>query len=79
VKHVEITKKGITWWFHKLNKNLYIKTPDDALVVQNILSFQIQILSQFVKPPSDTLVQFFKSYYLHKLAPEGGILPKYVN
>jgi hypothetical protein len=55
VKHVEITKEGINRWFHKLRKRLYIKnsiyfallvhrrsllcTPDDALVVQNILSF----------------------------------------
>jgi phage anti-repressor protein len=25
MKHVEITKEGITRWFHKLIKNLYIK------------------------------------------------------
>jgi hypothetical protein len=30
-------------------------TPDDALVVRNILSFY---LSQFVKPPSDTLLRY---------------------
>jgi hypothetical protein len=34
-------------------------TPDDALVVRNILSFYIKILSQFVKPPSDTLTGSF--------------------
>jgi hypothetical protein len=44
-EHVEITKEGIATWFHKLRKNLYEKlnifscTPDDALVVRNILSF----------------------------------------
>jgi hypothetical protein len=25
MKHVEIRKEGITSWFHKLRKNLYIK------------------------------------------------------
>jgi hypothetical protein len=32
-------------------------TPDDALS-RNIMSFHIQILSQFVKPPSDTLLRY---------------------
>jgi hypothetical protein len=34
-------------------------TPDDALVVRNILSFYIQTLYQFVKPPSsDTIFRY---------------------
>jgi hypothetical protein len=33
---------------------------NDALVVRNILSFYLQILSQFVKPPSDTLFRYSK-------------------
>jgi hypothetical protein len=41
-------------------------TPDDALVVQNIIVFYIKILSQFVKPPSDTLLPYFN---LFNLAP----------
>jgi hypothetical protein len=56
--------KKYKWWFHKLRKNLYknsiyfvVKT-DNALVVQNIFSFYIQILSQFVKPPRDTLLRY---------------------
>jgi hypothetical protein len=32
---------------------------DDALVVWNILSFYVQILSQFVKPPSISLLRYF--------------------
>jgi hypothetical protein len=39
-------------------------TPDDALVVRNILSFYIQILSQFVKPPSETLYPYFNMFQL---------------
>jgi hypothetical protein len=39
-------------------------TPDDALVVRNILSFYSQILSQFVKPPSDTLLRYFNIFHL---------------
>jgi hypothetical protein len=38
-----------------LGGRVHFCTPDDALVVRNILSF-IKILSQFVKPPSDTLL-----------------------
>jgi hypothetical protein len=37
VKHVEITKEGITRWFQKLRKNLYIKNSYiTVLVVRNI-------------------------------------------
>jgi hypothetical protein len=32
-------------------------TPDDVIVVRNILSFYIRILCQFAKPPSDTLLR----------------------
>jgi hypothetical protein len=63
---------------YKLRKNLYKNsiyfmyiyfrvhfcTPDDALVLRNILSFYIQILSQFVKPPSDTLFRYFNMFHL---------------
>jgi hypothetical protein len=38
-------------------------TPDDALVVWNILSFYTQIQSQFVKPPSDTLLHYFNIFH----------------
>jgi hypothetical protein len=46
------------------NELVYIEyvhfcTPDDALVVRNILSFYIGILSQFVKLPSDTHLRYF--------------------
>jgi hypothetical protein len=40
-------------------------TPEDALVVRNILSFYIQILSQFVKPPRDTLLRYFNMFHLY--------------
>jgi hypothetical protein len=48
-------------------KNRSSFTPDDALVVQNILSFYLYILfiiiySQFVKPPSDTLLRYDSIY-----------------
>jgi hypothetical protein len=48
---VEMTKEGITRWFHKLRYNLHRQeyrneVPDDALVVSNILSFIYKILSQ---------------------------------
>jgi hypothetical protein len=39
-------------------------TPDDALVLRNILSFIYKILSQFVKPPSDTLLRYFNMFQL---------------
>jgi hypothetical protein len=40
-------------------------TPDDdGLVEQNILSFLYKILSQFVKPPSDTLLRYFNMSHL---------------
>jgi hypothetical protein len=39
---------------------VHISTPDDTLVLRNILSFFIQILSQFVKP-SDTLLRYIKT------------------
>jgi hypothetical protein len=38
-------------------------TPDDALVVGNILSF-LYILSQVVKPPSDTLLRYCDMFHL---------------
>jgi hypothetical protein len=45
-------------------------TPDDALVVRNILSFYIHILSQFVKPPSDTLLRYLvEDYWIPQYAP----------
>jgi hypothetical protein len=44
--------------------NLHLCTPDDALVVRNILSFYKQILSKFVKPPSDTLLRYFNMFHL---------------
>jgi hypothetical protein len=34
------------------------------LVVRNILSLYIKILSQFVKPPSDTLLRYFNMFHL---------------
>jgi hypothetical protein len=40
---------------------LHFCTPDDALVVRNI--FYIQILSQFVKPPCDTLLRYFNMFH----------------
>jgi hypothetical protein len=50
--------------YKKLNifrTEMNFRTPDDALVVRNILSFFIQILSQFVKRPSDTLLRIWIS------------------
>jgi hypothetical protein len=42
-----------------MNFRVHLCIPDDAhAVVRNILSFYIQILSQFVKPPSDTVSTF---------------------
>jgi hypothetical protein len=41
-------------------------TPDDGVVCRNILSFCKQILSLFVKPPSDTLLRY-GSYMLLKV------------
>jgi hypothetical protein len=32
--------------------------------VRNILSFYIQLISQFVKPPSDTLIRYFNMLHL---------------
>jgi hypothetical protein len=43
--------------------SVHFCTPDDSLVVRNKLSF-IQILSQFVKPPSDTLLRYFNMFHL---------------
>jgi hypothetical protein len=57
-------------WLHKRKKEFVYKiivnfcTPDNAVVARNILSFYIQILSQFVKPPSDTLRRYFKMFHL---------------
>jgi hypothetical protein len=52
VKHDEITKKGITRWFHK--EFISVLLTMHSLVVRNILSFFLeQIISQFVKPLSD--------------------------
>jgi hypothetical protein len=39
-------------------------TPDDALVVRNMLGFYIQSLSQFVKPPSDNLLRYLNMFHL---------------
>jgi hypothetical protein len=36
----------------------FVYKNDDALLVRNILSFYRQILPQFVKPPSDTLLRY---------------------
>jgi hypothetical protein len=59
VKHVEITKEGITRWFlqtkieFECKKIVRFCTPDDAQVVRNILNF----LSQFT-PPSLLVCNF---------------------
>jgi hypothetical protein len=74
VKHVEITKDVIIRWFHKLRKNLYIKhsiyftllvhrhscTPDDALVVKNILSFL------YTNPEERINTKVFQFYHTSK-------------
>jgi hypothetical protein len=41
-------------------------TPDDALLVRNtsILGYYIEIISQFVKPSSDTLLRYFNMFHL---------------
>jgi hypothetical protein len=52
---------GETCWNNKLI--VHFCTPDEALVVQNKLSFYIQILSQFVEPPSDTLLRIHLRLY----------------
>jgi hypothetical protein len=53
VKLIKTTKEG-SWY------EVHFCTPDDALVVRNVLSFfYIQNLSQFVKSPSDTLLRDF--------------------
>jgi hypothetical protein len=39
--------------------SVHFRTPDNALVMPNIMSFYIQTLSQFVKPPSDTLLRYY--------------------
>jgi hypothetical protein len=66
VKHVEITKEVVSQTeieFELISVKflnslgVFFCTPDDALVVRNILSFHIQIPSQFVKSPSDTLLR----------------------
>jgi hypothetical protein len=36
----------------------------DALAVRNILTFYIQILSQFVIPPSDAVLRYFNMFHL---------------
>jgi hypothetical protein len=41
---------------------------DDALVVRNILSFYIQILSQFLKPPGETLLRYFNMFHPRAIA-----------
>jgi hypothetical protein len=42
--------------------SIYFALPDDAPVVRYILIFYIQILSQFVNPPSDTLLRYFNTF-----------------
>jgi hypothetical protein len=54
--------EGETFWndeveYHEIKLKVRFCTPGDALVVRNILSFIYKILSQFVKPPSDTLLR----------------------
>jgi hypothetical protein len=56
-----------------------ICTPDDELVVRNILSFYIQILSQFVKPPSEhvspSAITIISKIHIHNnLMKLGGLL-----
>jgi hypothetical protein len=55
---------------------MHFCTPDDGLVVRNILSFMYKILSQFVKPPSNTLL-CNRHLQLHEI-PDDGILSESV-
>jgi hypothetical protein len=57
-----------------------MQVADDALVVRNILSFEYKILSQFVKPPSDTLLRYMRTNYnklLKKRLALGNKSPEY--
>jgi hypothetical protein len=54
---------------NRCTERVHFCTPDDALVVRNILSFYTllsfyTILSQFVKPPSDTLLRYFNMFHI---------------
>jgi hypothetical protein len=46
-----------------LGETVHFCTPDDALVVRNILGLYIQILSQFVKPPLKDGLSKPKKYF----------------
>jgi hypothetical protein len=59
---VEFVYKNSIYFPLLVHKFLY--SSDDALVVRNILNFYIQILSQFVKPPSDTLLRYVNMFHL---------------
>jgi hypothetical protein len=63
-----VFKCKIKWIVEMLVMTVHFCTPDGALVVRNILSFlyTYNILSQFVKPPSDTLLRWVK-YKLKEL------------
>jgi hypothetical protein len=48
---------------------VHLCTLDDLLVVRNILNLIYKILSQFVKPPSDTLQRYFNMFHLAPSPP----------
>jgi hypothetical protein len=58
-----ITKEGITRWFHKTRKNLFIKNPIYIYISADyaIIRCFLFILSHFVKPTSGTLLRYSPS------------------
>jgi hypothetical protein len=63
------SKSNISFWYRYVislwTARVHFCTPENALLVWNILSFKYKILSQFVKPPSDTLA----SWLLQHVSP----------
>jgi hypothetical protein len=48
-----------------LYSSVHFCTPDDSLLVQDILSFTYKIKSLFVKPPSDTLFRYHRQFFFY--------------
>jgi hypothetical protein len=65
ILHIKLNTFRTTSALSRVQKlTVNFRTPDDALVVAKYIQFYIQILSQFVKPPRDTLLRYFNIFHL---------------